>query len=288
MTGFTPYYLLYGRSPLLAYDIADRTWDTLDWHTVQSTADLIGMRARQIARRDRHLVQGLAQQKALRKRAVDEFNEKHRTQLSTGDFTLGTWVLAHETWLDTQVGNKGALRWTGPFIIHEKVRDKTYKLRELDGTVKRELYFATRLKIFYYRERYQTVRSSFHGSLEIQHPEIDWREPHAHLMVTIDGCNDVESYRVVFVKSVCTGGYLNPDLVWAPVLEHIQNVPGRVTRLRACPPIRNLTDPRTSQLLGILDINDFEYSPLSVTLLDPESIELERLEDWTRTLLPLH
>jgi hypothetical protein len=30
MTGFAPYYLLYGRSPLLAFNISDRTWDTLD------------------------------------------------------------------------------------------------------------------------------------------------------------------------------------------------------------------------------------------------------------------
>jgi hypothetical protein len=287
MTGFTSYYLLYGRTPLLAFDIADRTWDTLDWHTVQSTADLIGMRAQQIDRRDCHLIQGLAQQKALRKRAVDEFNEKHRAQLSTGEFKLGTWVLAHETWLDTQVGNKGALRWSGPFIVHEKVRDKTYRLRELDGTVIRELYLATRLKIFYYREHYQTVRSSFRGGLEIQYPHINWREPDAHLMVTIDGCDDFESYRIVFVRSAYNGGYLNPDLVWTPVLEHVQQTPGHVTRLRACPRLGNLTDPRTSHLLGILDIRDFEYSPLSVTRLDPESIELEQLDDWTNEVLPL-
>lgn len=86
------------------------------------------MCTQQIAWRDRHLIQGLAQQKALHKWAVDEFNEKHQAELSTGVFKLSTWVLAHETWLDTQVGNKGTLHWTGPFIIHEKFGDKTYKL----------------------------------------------------------------------------------------------------------------------------------------------------------------
>ncbi|KAF8228431.1 hypothetical protein L208DRAFT_1549202 [Tricholoma matsutake] len=245
------------------------------------------MHARQIARRDHHLVQGLDQQRALRKQAVEEFNEKHRAQLSTGNFTLGTWVLAHETWLDTQVGNKGALRWMGPFIIHEKVCDKTYKLWELDGTVKRELYFATQLKIFYYRKHYQMVHSSFHGILEIQHPNVDWHKHLANLLVTIDGCGDLESYCILVVKGIYTCGYPNPDLVWMPVLEHVQQTPGRVTCLRACPPIRNLTDPRTSHLLGILDTNKFEYSPLMVTQLDPSGLELEQLDDWTHKLLLL-
>ena len=50
MTGYSPYYLLYGRSLLLAFNIADQTWDTLDWHTVRMTADLIGIQAQQITR----------------------------------------------------------------------------------------------------------------------------------------------------------------------------------------------------------------------------------------------
>jgi hypothetical protein len=157
MTGFAPYYLLHGCSPLLAFDISDRTWDTLDWHIARTTADLITLRAQQIVRQDRKLVLALEQQKRLCQKAVNQFNLKWANMFSTGDFELGTWVLAHETWLDTQVGNKGALRWSGPFIIHEKAHEKVYRLRELDGTVKRELFFTDRLKIFYYREDHQTV-----------------------------------------------------------------------------------------------------------------------------------
>ncbi|KAJ7581797.1 hypothetical protein C8J56DRAFT_716747, partial [Mycena floridula] len=49
--GVTPYYLLYGIHPILAFDIADSTWQTLDWHLVRSTADLIQIRALQLQRR---------------------------------------------------------------------------------------------------------------------------------------------------------------------------------------------------------------------------------------------
>jgi len=101
----------------------------------------------------------MEQQKKVHQRAVDDFNCKHAHYLSSGIFVLGTWVLLHETWLDSQMGNKGALRWTGPYIVHRQLRDTTYQLRELDGTVMRGSVAANRLKIFYYREEHQTIRS---------------------------------------------------------------------------------------------------------------------------------
>ena len=159
VTGYTPYFLLYGLRPCFAFDFTDRTWDTLDWHAIASTEDLLAIRMQQILRRDKKLVLAMEQQKLVRQRAVDDFNSKHERSLSSGDFLLGTWVLLHETWLDSQMGHKGALRWTGPFIVHRKLRDTTYQLRELDGTVMGGSVAANRLKIFYYREEHQTVRT---------------------------------------------------------------------------------------------------------------------------------
>jgi hypothetical protein len=43
VTGYTPYFLLYGLCPCFAFDFADRTWDTLDWHTIASTEDLLAI-----------------------------------------------------------------------------------------------------------------------------------------------------------------------------------------------------------------------------------------------------
>src|ERR1700679_361748 len=97
MMGYTPYFLLYGHPPILAFDIADRTWEVLDWHTVHSTEDLIAIRIEQILRRDKKLAQAHENQRIARQRAVDDFNKKYESVLVDNDFEVGTWVLVHET-----------------------------------------------------------------------------------------------------------------------------------------------------------------------------------------------
>jgi hypothetical protein len=139
MTGYMPYFLLYGCHPILTFDIADQTWEVLDWHTVHSTKDLIAIRIEQILRCDKKLVQVHKNQQKMREHAVDDFNKKYTKVLVDNNFEVGTWVLVHEMWSDTQMGNKGALHWSGPFIIHERIKHKgklkAYRVQELDRNV---------------------------------------------------------------------------------------------------------------------------------------------------------
>ena len=122
-------------------------------------------------------------QKQVRQRAVDDFNRKHAHYLSSGSFVIGTWVLLHETWLDSQMGHKGALRWTGPYIVHRQLRDTTYQLRELDGTVMRGSVAANRLKVFYYREEHQTVRTVQHTKFALHAATTSSSSTHAATVI---------------------------------------------------------------------------------------------------------
>ena len=135
VTRYTPYFILYSQRPVFAFDFADRTWETLDWHEVALTEDLMALRMQQILQCNKKLVFAMEEQKCMHQWAVDDFNSKHEKYLSSGDFILGNWVLLHEALLDSQMGNKGALRWTGLYIVHRKLHDTMYQLRELYGTV---------------------------------------------------------------------------------------------------------------------------------------------------------
>ncbi|TFY61408.1 hypothetical protein EVJ58_g4516 [Rhodofomes roseus] len=140
-------YLLHGSD----------TTGKLAWDEVKTTEDLIAIRIQQIERRDAVLGEATEQLRKSRQRAVDDFMRKHATQIVDGVYEPGTWVLVHETWLDAQHGNKGALRWAGPYVVHERYPSGSYCIRELDGTVLKEHVAASRLRLFFYRADRQVM-----------------------------------------------------------------------------------------------------------------------------------
>ena len=77
------------------------------------------------------------------------------------------------------MGHKGALRWTGPYIVHRQLHDTTYQLRELDGTVMRGSIAANRLKVFYYREEHQTIRTVQSAEYSLHAAASSSSSPHA-------------------------------------------------------------------------------------------------------------
>jgi hypothetical protein len=156
--GYSPYFLLYGVHPVFAFDITDHTWQTLDWHDVKSYADLITLRAQQILRRDELLNPALEDLRRARLRSIENMNRKMRYH-SFKDFEPGMWVWRHETHLEGQHGHKEEMRWSGPYIIHEKHPNDVYTLRELSGVVIRGTVTVHRLKLFYYRPDRQTLKS---------------------------------------------------------------------------------------------------------------------------------
>jgi hypothetical protein len=104
-------------------------------------------------------VDALEQQKHKCQCAINNFNKRYDKYFVDNDFDIGTWVLLHEMWLDDQHRNKGAHCWSGPFAVHKKLSNHSYQLREIDGTIKRGKVAKDWLKIFYYREDRQTIKS---------------------------------------------------------------------------------------------------------------------------------
>ena len=109
-TRYTPYFLTYGQHVLFPFDMSDRAWHVLDWDHIETTGDLLAVRIKQLAQYEDDIgtaVEHLAQS---RQRTINDTEQQHGHSLHDETFQLGTWILVHETWIDNQHGNQGALR----------------------------------------------------------------------------------------------------------------------------------------------------------------------------------
>ena len=94
-------------------------------------------------------------------------------------------VLVHETWLDTQQGHKGLPNWSGLCIIHERVLHdeqlRGYKLCELDGTIHWGTITLDHVKLFYYKDKNQTIKTYSASSYVLLSQVQEDLAPHIHI-----------------------------------------------------------------------------------------------------------
>ena len=79
------------------------TWRSLPWDQVQSTADLLAMRARQLQRRDEDIEEAALYLRRSREQDKEEFDARKR--LLTKGLNVGDLVLLHDTKLNAHLIN---------------------------------------------------------------------------------------------------------------------------------------------------------------------------------------
>jgi hypothetical protein len=151
-TGFSPYYLLYGRPHLFPFNISDETWYTVDWHGIKTTEDLLTVRALQI--RKLHMDrQGAANKNArARVQAAKDYATRHAGRLVSGKYAKGELVLVALKGPGIIRGSglpKSADSWAGPFKVVKRFKSGSYQLGELDGSKIKGSIPAGHLKPFY-------------------------------------------------------------------------------------------------------------------------------------------
>ena len=77
--------------------------------------------------------------------------------MTSGDYKNSTMVLVWNNALDFTFGNKGALRWSGPYIVVQRRSSGAYVLAELDGTVLSKPFAVRHLKLYHYRDKIDPI-----------------------------------------------------------------------------------------------------------------------------------
>ena len=165
-TGKTPYFLLCGSEPVLPIEMKYPTWKILPWDEVESTSDLIAMRARQLERRDVDLAEAADMVRRLREQGKELFDDAHSTR--DKEIRQGDMVLLHDTQHEKDKSSRRKLnyKWKGPYRVIEAIADKgTYLLSELDGAGLNGTFAGNRLKKFHVRAD-RTASSGAHPRIE--------------------------------------------------------------------------------------------------------------------------
>ena len=155
-TGWTPFYTVYGREPILPVETEFPTWRTLAWDEIQDRASLLAMRARQIEMRDEDIEEARLRKDRRRELGKEYFDSHHRIRKSK--IGVGDTVLAYDVNLmdnNKSRNTKLLSRWLGPFRVRTANHEKgSYILEEFDGTRCRGTYSGNRLKKFVKRKKF--------------------------------------------------------------------------------------------------------------------------------------
>ena len=152
-TGCTPYYLNHGSEAVLPIELEYPTWRISDFQGVQSTSDLLAVRARQFQRREEDLEEATHRLRSTRIANGEDFDARRRIRVEP--LEVGELVLMHNAKRETDMSTAKKLdyRWSGPYRITLLNEKGTYHLAELDGTACKGTFAGNRLKKFVARIR---------------------------------------------------------------------------------------------------------------------------------------
>ena len=144
--------LMLGQKSIMPAEETYPTWVFLSWEDNIDRQTLLELRIQQLERLPEDLQIAAEKLKTARLANKERFDKTHR--LRPKPIQVGDWVLVYDSSLMHQHSTvkKFAKKWFGPYVVLKVHDNATYSLRELDGTVIRNLVAGKRVKAFKRRD----------------------------------------------------------------------------------------------------------------------------------------
>ena len=153
--------MAHGVEPLLPLDITEATFMLPPITAKLSTTDLIGLRARQLAKRDEDLVKIHDNVVKSRFSSIAKFEKHFKNTIHDYNFQPGDLVLVLNKKIEPESNAKCRPRYFGPLIVVQRSTEGSYHLAEVDGALSKLKFAAFRLIPYHARSDKKLVITKF-------------------------------------------------------------------------------------------------------------------------------
>jgi len=151
--GCSPYYAVCGAHPVLPLDLEEVTW-LVEWpDEIISTEELVGLRARALAKHIYHVEEMRERVQKYKETDAYKYAEKYKHVIKDYKFEPGDLVVVRNTAIEDLLNRRNKTRWNGPMVVVRRTKGGSYIVCEMNGAVLKEKIGRFRAAPFYPRHK---------------------------------------------------------------------------------------------------------------------------------------